>query len=285
MAISVRFDLPPERALEFFRQKGLNTSFAWQDMMRAEHDAAFTVAKMMDMDLLKDMRDAVEKAVAEGISFEDFRAEIEPTLADRGWWGRKELTDPQSGEVREVQLGSPRRLRTIYQTNLRTSYAAGHWSKIVDTADDAPFLLYDAVLDDRTREDHAAWDGILLRWDDPWWQTHYPPNGWNCRCSVTQLDADQARELLGKDAPDQAPPSPEREWVNTRTGEVEQIPVGIDPGWNYHPGRSRIERLNQAMAEKVRADPEFGAAAAAATDTALEQARRRLGFSDLMEFF
>jgi uncharacterized protein with gpF-like domain len=53
---------------------------AWQDMMRAEHDAAFTVAKMMDMDLLKDMRDAVEKAVAEGISFEDFRAEIEPTL-------------------------------------------------------------------------------------------------------------------------------------------------------------------------------------------------------------
>jgi hypothetical protein len=28
------------------------------------------------------------------------------------------------------------------------------------------------------------------------------------------------------------------EWVNKSTGEVHQIPKGIDPGWDYHPGKS-----------------------------------------------
>ncbi|MEX2524487.1 MAG: phage minor head protein [Gammaproteobacteria bacterium] len=270
MTVSIRFDLPPERALEFFQKKGLATSFAWQDLLHQEHEAAFTVAKMMDMDLLSDVRDAVERAITDGISFEDFRAELEPTLADRGWWGRKEMTDPQTGQVREVQLGSPRRLRTIYQTNLRTAYAAGHWDRIVDTAEEAPFLLYDAVLDERTRPEHAEWDGTLLRYDDPWWEDHYPPNGWNCRCSVVQLDADQAQAILGKSAPDTPPSDPAREWVNPRTGEVQQVPRGIDPGWNYHPGRARTAKLRQDFTDKVRGAGTIGASAAAALERALD---------------
>lgn len=66
--------------------------------------------------------------------------------------------------------------------------------------------------------------------------THTPPNGWNCRCALIQLSE---RDLLklGKSGPDDPPPSPMREWTNPRTGEVLEVPVGVDPGWGYAPGR------------------------------------------------
>lgn len=261
MTVGIRFDLPPERALEFFRKKGLNTSFAWQDMLREEHDAAFTVAKMMDMDLLRDVRELVDQAIAGGTSLRDFQAQMEPLLAGRGWWGRQEMTDPLTGEKKLVQLGSPRRIEIIYQTNLRAAYAAGHWSAIMDNAEQAPFLLYDAVLDSRTRPLHRKWDGTLLPVDHKWWETHYPPNGWRCRCSVIQMSRGQAKRLLRKDGPDRAPVTKMREWTNPRTGEVEQVPVGIDPGWNYHPGRARVPQLQQQFKEKAIPAGELGSQA------------------------
>ncbi|MGK9943764.1 phage minor head protein, partial [Salmonella enterica subsp. enterica] len=92
-------------------------------------------------------------------------------------------------------------------------YAAGEWAQIRDTARSAPYLMYDAVGDARTREQHRAWDGTVLRWDDAWWQTHRPPNGWNCRCTVIQL-GERDLAALGKDGPDEAPPVKRREWVN-----------------------------------------------------------------------
>lgn len=254
MALAVRFDLAPERALEFFREKGLKTSFAWQDMLHEEHDRAFTVAKMMDLDLLSDVKAHVDRAIAEGRTFREFAQELKPELVRRGWWGKAEMIDPQTGEKKLVQLGSPRRLRTIFDTNLRTAYAAGHWARIQEYARSAPYLMYTAVLDARTRPQHRAWHGTVLPVDHEWWRTHTPPNGWNCRCTVIQLSA---RDLLklGKSGPDDPPPSPTREWTNPRTGEVLEVPVGVDPGWGYAPGRSRVGALLDVVRTKAEAAP------------------------------
>lgn len=250
MTVALDFDLPPIQAIEFFRAKGLQPSFDWRDMLREEHDASFTVAKMMDLDLLRDMRDAVDSAIADGISFRDFRGQIEQTLMDRGWWGRGIMTDPLTGEERAVQLGSVRRLEVIYETNLRTSYAAGHWQQISDQAEEAPYLMYDAVDDGRVRPEHAQWSGRVFRVDDPFWDEWYPPNGWGCRCSVIQLtDADL--RAMGLTAPEPSPTPQRHEWVNPRTGEIDQVPDGVDPGWNYHPGKQRTASLREQLREKA----------------------------------
>lgn len=251
MDLEARFDLPPKEALAFFRAKGYATGFAWQDVWQKEHDAAFTVAKMMNVDLLRDVRAAVDKALAEGQTFEQFREGIEGRLVQAGWWGKAEMQDPATGETKLVQLGSPRRLRTIFRTNMQTAYAAGHWQQIQDNKAGAPMLMYDAVLDGATRDEHAAWDGTILPADDPWWSTHMPPNGWNCRCGVIQLSQPQAAEL-GYEPTDQAPASPTREYINPRTGEFSRVPEGIDPGWAYNPGASRTELLGQQLAAKER---------------------------------
>lgn len=251
MAAEARFDLPPEEALAFFRAKGYATGFAWQDVWQQEHDAAFTVAKMLNVDLLRDVKQAVDKALADGQTFEQFREGLEPRLVQAGWWGKADMVDPKDGKTKTVQLGSPRRLRTIFRTNLQTAYAAGHWQQVQETKAQAPYLMYDAVDDDATREEHAAWDGLILPADDPWWNTHMPPNGWNCRCGVIQLSEAQAVEA-GYEPTDRAPASPSREYTNPRTGEVSDVPEGIDPGWAYNPGASRTDQLREQLAEKRR---------------------------------
>ncbi|MHA0401877.1 phage minor head protein, partial [Escherichia coli] len=39
-------------------------------------------------------------------------------------------------------------------------------------------------------------------------------------------------------------------WVNKRTGEEEDVPEGIDPGWNYNPGINREQELARQLATK-----------------------------------
>jgi SPP1 gp7 family putative phage head morphogenesis protein len=270
--IDFRFDLAPREAIAFFRAKGYRTGFSWQEVWGDEHDRAFTVAKMMELDLLSDTRAAVDRAITEGQSVGEFKRQLKPKLAAAGWWGRKEVRDPATGEMREVQLGSSRRLDTIFRVNLQTSYAAGDWAQIQATKEAAPYLMYDAIDDAATRPEHRRWDGTVLPVDDPWWATHRPPNGWNCRCSTVQLSAEEV-ERLGKKVAPRAPPVVLREHVNARTGEVTRVPRGIDAGFAYNPGASAVGGAHRnafanaakTYLDKLAAAPaELGAAAGSA---------------------
>jgi SPP1 gp7 family putative phage head morphogenesis protein len=244
----------PERAVEFFRAKGYRFSFAWQDLLRDEHAKAFTVAKVMRADILEDLRAAVDKAIATGTTLAEFRRELTPLLQRKGWWGRQLLVDPQDGEEKRVQLGSPRRLETIYDTNLRTSYAAGRWGQIQDTKHARPYLRYVAVLDSRTRPLHRLWNGTVLPVDHPFWRTHFPPNGWRCRCGVQQLNDRDLGRYGYQLSPD--PKITYTTWTNPRSGAEERVPFGIDPGFDYNPGIGSLEHLRELLAERIAAAPE-----------------------------
>lgn len=234
--------LPPEEALRYFRSKGYKPGFAWQDVWQGEHTRAFTVAKAMRLDILADIREGLDQALAQGKTFEEFKRNLKPLLVDKGWWGRAEMTDPKTGEVSKVQLGSTRRLRIIYDTNIRMAHAAGDWAKIERNRQARPYLMYDPVGDRRTRPLHRSWGGTVLPIDDPWWDTHYPPNGWRCRCRVRQLAyADLAR--LGLQVAVEAPTIEMKPWLNNRTGQTEWVADGIDPGFGYNPGKEHMRSL------------------------------------------
>lgn len=232
--------LQPEDALRYFRAKGLATSFAWEDVWQEEHARVFTVAKAMTLDLLTDVFVAIERALSEGQTFQQFRDGLRPLLEDKGWWGRKPLEDPLTGETRDVQLGSNRRLRTIFDVNMRTAHQAGRWERIQETKATLPFLRYSAVQDGRTRLEHRAWDGTILPIDDPWWDSHYPPCGWNCRCTVVQLNA-WTLERRGWQVTDKPVAFAPKPYTNPRTGEVIVLERGIDPGWSHNVGKAYLE--------------------------------------------
>ena len=164
-----------------------------------------------------------------------------------------------TGDDREVELGSPRRLKTIYRANLRTARAAGQWERIQRTTATHPYLLYELGPSEEHRPEHVAWAGTLLRADDPWWRTHYPPNGWGCKCRVRQVSRREAERLGGVTA---RPASPTREWTNKRTGDTMRVPRGIDPGWDHNPGLERQRLLMEGLNGKLdAADQELARAA------------------------
>ncbi|MCT8807942.1 minor capsid protein, partial [Glaesserella parasuis] len=95
----------------------------------------------------------------------------------------KLLADPKTGE----HFGTPRRLNTIYRTNMQQAYSAARYQRYMDNVDNRPYWQYSAVGDKRTRPAHQALNGKIYRYDDPFWATFYPPNGFNCRCTVIAL--------------------------------------------------------------------------------------------------
>lgn len=254
------WDMEPEQALRYFRAKGLRPTFNWQEMVGEEHARAFTVAKMMDTDLLATVQESLQDAMAAGVPFKAWQDQLVPMLQAKGWWGKQAVTAPDGSTI-NAQLGSPARLQTIYRSNMQAAYAAGQWDDIMDQADLAPFLMYDAVDDGRTRPEHRAWDGVVLPVDDPWWKTHYPPNGWNCRCSVVQLsqeDLDDMGLQVSK-----RPKGGTYRWTNPATGKSEKIPDGVDVGWQGNVGEARNKALAKTQADKLLRYPEAIRASAA----------------------
>ena len=234
--------LPFNDAIKAFRAKGYRETFDYQEMMGEEHAFSFTVAKAMQRDVLQDIRAAVDDAIANGQSLDTFRKSLRPTLQEKGWWGVKTMVDPDTGEERDVRLGSSRRLKTIYETNMRTSYASGHWEQVQRTKDVFPYLRDVSVMDGRERPEHRALHNTVKPVDDAFWDDHYPPNGWGCRCSVQQLMESDVKRL-GLKVTTTDPRLPNRAVRNTRTGEVGLVPRGIDPGFNYNVGKARMKAL------------------------------------------
>ena len=256
--------LAPEEAIRFFRAKVNTPTRAWDDLRHGAHARAWSVAGVQADDMLADIRRAMDKAIAQGTTLDEFRRDIAPLLTELGW------ADRGPGYVGW-------RTRVIYETNMRTAYAAGRYAEMTDPDVLAarPFWRYRHSGKRDARPQHKAWDGLVLRADDPFWQSHYPPNGWGCGCYVQSLGPrDLAR--AGKTAPDEAPPTGTRPYRDPNSGEISALPAGIDPGWDYNVGQSWLQgvvpresaaplRPLAAAAERQAASAPMPAPRAAAT--------------------
>lgn len=229
--------LPFAEAIAFFRAKLNLPTQKWDDLLGAAHDRAFVVAGAMQADLLADLRAAVDKAIAEGTTIETFRKDFKQTVAQRGWTG-------WTGQG--TKAGEAWRTRVIYETNLFTSYSAGRTRQMKEVANLRPYWRYrhsDASV--HPRKEHLAWDGLILKHDDPWWSSHTPPNGFGCKCYIETL-AERDMKKQGLAVTDKA-----------------KIPFkdgGVDKGWDYQPGASVNDELIQFAKDKAAklagSDPE-----------------------------
>jgi SPP1 gp7 family putative phage head morphogenesis protein len=231
----------PEEAIAAFQaRKLLETTFSWQDMWHEEHTRAFTVSRLAETDLLDFVRAELDKAIAAGTDIQDWADTIQQRLESAGWWGKREVIDTTTGEQVSTTF-DPRRLQLIFEVNTRQSYAAGRWARIERSKDTLPFVVYRTRRDEKVRASHRPWDGLVLPVDDPWWDTHYPPCGWRCRCTayaINQRGIDKLR-AAGLPVKTEAPPTQWVEFMNKRTGEVSKVPRGVDPGFGFNPGKVR----------------------------------------------
>lgn len=226
------FDLGFQEQIDFFRAKIKLPTDRWDDIWQAAHDRAFVVAGATKADLLDDLAQAVDKAISTGTTLETFRQNFRKIVADHGWQG-------WTGEG--TPGGFAWRTKVIYETNLRTSYAAGREAQLADPGLQKlmPYRRYvhnDSVLNPRPQ--HLAWNGLTLPHDHPFWKTHSPPNGWGCRCRVVAAIAPRKGDRT----------EPPENWneVDAETGKL----PGIDRGWGYAPGQSHVDELRRLAKEK-----------------------------------
>ena len=133
---------------------------------------AFTVSSLDKVDLIKKVMNDVERGLEKFESFDQWKESQEPDFYS------------QFGEGR---------LKTIYRTNMSTAYTNGILEK-TKVSEIATKYAFQAILDDRTRENHRECDGIVLPVDDPFWKTHTPPLGYNCRCTLIPLNEENEVE-------------------------------------------------------------------------------------------
>jgi SPP1 gp7 family putative phage head morphogenesis protein len=222
---------PPKEAIDFFNSKAVKPSFDYRDVWRDAHKSAFAIAKMMDDDLLLMMQKTLSETITKGLPVDEWKKLVTSKLQAAGWWGKGQVVDPKTGLMSIAQLGSPARLDMIFETNMRTAYAAGQWERIERTKKGLPYLEYVLGPSEVHRPDHVAWNGTILPVDHPWWATHAPPNGYGCKCGVRQLTrAEAERRGVSPDPVEELVP-----WLNKRTGETIKVPKGIDPGWDTKP--------------------------------------------------
>ena len=263
-------NLPPAQAVAFFERKGLVITENWYDLLGEVHNRAFTVAQVAKLNVLQDIRDAMLSAMEAGQTFSEFKKGLQPLLEQKGWWGQ--AIDSETGEIlktypgtnRPVRYGDPQRLKLIYDVNLQNAFMAGRRERQLSNIDDRPYWQYVAVMDSKTRPSHRALNGRVFRYDDPFWQSFYPPNGYRCRCRVRALSSDEVGMGSG-----QTPQSSSRgrlSWVNvplsktnpaagtTNMRRFEYAPgqhVATDAGWSHAPDVAPHPDLSRYHADLV----------------------------------
>ena len=241
----------PAEAIRHFENKDLFPTWSYKDIWREQHAHAFVVAKCADMDLLREIHQSIDHALKQGWSYDKWYKNIAPAMQKRGWWGKGRAYNPKTGKLEPAQLGSPRRLKIIFQTNMRTIHAGGRWSKTNQLHQKQPrYLQYIALRNGNRRPDHQDKQGVILPFDDPFWDHWYPPNGWNCKCTVrsyTKIQLD-SRGL----SPSKRPDVPMVDIIDPDSGDTIQIPQGISPAFAYNVGRSYSQNMRGVLIEKAR---------------------------------
>lgn len=249
--------VPNDVAAKIIRDKSPVSKKVWKLLLPELRARAFLVSGIEDAITLQNIRDIIAE-LPEGASWEECKAKI---LAEMSPW-----LNGKSAEKRAALL---------LRHHGFAAYAAADYRVKMEVVDSLPYWQYLSMADEKVRDSHAALHGLVLRYDDPFWQDHYPPWDWNCRCMVAALTAEEEQDIraAGRIA-GQFNPSPANRakgWVLPEGAPLKALhdgtldmgdghPVNIKPpsqkpggSYQWHPGDLRIsvDELRNKYSEEV----------------------------------
>ena len=211
------------------------------------HSKSFMVAGITRTDALQHIHDMTKAALANGQSLGAFKRDFIKQAQSKGWDIRGEVKDKASDKA---YLGW--RAELIYNNNMRAAHMAGQWQQFQQSS--VPYLRYSAIMDGKTRPLHRHWHGTIRAKGDAFWSTHFPPNGYNCRCTVTGVFDFDLKDK-GWTVDDKPFQTQYRDVVSRATGDItDRVPVGIDAGFDHNVGMSWTSP-EQALGRKLAALP------------------------------
>lgn len=157
-------------ALQFARSRKIVLPDEFYSLDLKTRQLATTVSFLSSIEQIQTVIAAVNKAIADGSTFEDFKKVV---------------------AEHEIKLSEPY-LKNVFRTNIQTAYSHGRWQQQQRNRDKRPYLMYSAIDDSRVRPSHLALNRIIRHIDDPFWLMYYPPWSFMCRCTVIALTEKQA---------------------------------------------------------------------------------------------
>lgn len=233
---------------------------------------AFMVAGIEDINLLERLRDRIGD-LPEGGDWDEIKKDIAGDLTPF-------FVDPESGgeDMAKQIAEADRRAELLVRTHGFQAYAATRYREQMENRDIQPFWQYKAFGDGRVRDTHRALDGLVFPAGHPFWDDHYPPWEWGCRCIVIGLSPEAVEEIRKEDegkAPDQQrviegeflKAVEERKSLPRGPNEVIDLrsPVDKAMAYRWNPGELRLDldQIKQRYSPSVWAEFE---AFAKATD-------------------
>lgn len=217
----------PAEAIRFLQDKVAVTREEFDRLSDAAKARAFTVSGLARVDMVEAVRRSMLDAMGQGIPLKEWKANVGQALEAAGYTGDRAL-----------------RLETIFRTNVQSAYMAGRYAEMTAMADTFPYWQYSAVNDGRTRPAHRALSGKVYPAGHPFWDTWFPPNGFNCRCSVRALTRSQVEDR-GLTVETEIP-----EEIDTASGPVRMTP---DQGFATNVGKDWLDSLTPSpLAEEIR---------------------------------
>ena len=125
---------------------------------------------------------------------------------------------------------------TVAET--RASYGGARYRQQKAGEKSHPVWVYQSMQDAHVRPTHLAMHGRAFRADDPIWNTHYPPNAWNCRCRVRAMTEAQAarRGIQIHSSDGHLHQVEQKAAIDSRTGQPIMRP-GTEYRWRDKDGR------------------------------------------------
>ena len=163
-----------------------------QDFINTHADAlnsSFRQVKMSDT-----MRQRLQRSnyIFSGIKTFHELNEAFPSLIDEN--GDRKPFEQFLNDVQKIDRTYNRNyLRAEYNFCHASATMAAKWEQFEED-EDRYNLQYRTANDDKVRPEHAALDRVTLPMSDSFWKTYYPPNGWNCRCTVVQVRKEKYEE-------------------------------------------------------------------------------------------
>jgi SPP1 gp7 family putative phage head morphogenesis protein len=181
----------------------------WHRLLEEEEERATSVAEDVLRAVTVDLMAAVLKAMESGGTIEDFRRDYDRIVVEHGW---------------SYHGNAGWHSQLIYRMHTSLSHAAGRWEQGQRLEAARPGHYFGRLVtvgDHRVRDSHAQMHGIIRPIADPYWLTHWPPNGFNCRC-YAQVVSKTSMAGFG--------------WVVTPEGESRLL-VPPDAGWGMRVDR------------------------------------------------
>lgn len=173
MSVSAAFDVKFIEAIAYALNRNVVLPDEYYDRMTPiQRQQAVSIAGLGQTEQIKHVMGLVNDQLDNGGTFADFQKAVKDG---------------------DIDINLPRhRLDNIFRTNIQGAYGRGRWYQQQQNKDERPYLMRDGINDSRQRQSHRELDGIIRPIDDPFWDIHYAPDDFKCRCHMRSLTKEQA---------------------------------------------------------------------------------------------